>query len=292
MDAIINALHQIKNWLDVELFTVGNSGVTLWKLLYLVLVLFVLFYGSAKVKNWIVNRLMARSSTDIGVRQSVGSVTRYTVLTIGIIIIVQTAGIDLSALTILAGALGVGIGFGLQGITNNIVSGIIILLERPIKVGDRVQVGEITGDVIKISLRATVIVTNDNISIIVPNADFVSSNVINWSHVDRNVRVHIPVGVSYSSDPDLVKRVLLEVANEHEGVLKEPMPDVVFLEFGDSSLNFELRVWTQAYITRPFVLRSDLNFVIKRKFKENGIEIPFPQRDLHIRDGMPPLKSS
>lgn len=292
MDAIIDALQQIKGWLDVRLFSLGQTEVTLWGLIYIFLVLFLLVYGSGKIKNWIVNRLMAHSRADIGVRQAIGSIVRYVILTIGIIVVVQTAGIDLSALTIVAGALGVGVGFGLQGVTTNFVSGILILLERPVKVGDRVQVGQITGDVTDISLRATTVVTNDNIAIIIPNAEFVSSNVINWSHNDRNVRIHVPVGVSYASDIDLVKKVLLEVADGHEGVLKEPAPDVVFLEFGESSLDFDLRVWTQKFITRPHVLRSDLNFAIKRKFNKEGIEIPFPQRDLHIRDGMPPSSSS
>ena len=113
----------------------------------------------------------------------------------------------------------------------------------------------------------------------------------NWSHTDRNIRIHVPVGVSYSSDVETVKRVLLQVAEEHAGVLKTPAPDVLFKEFGDSSLNFELLVWSSAYITRPKILQSELNFVIRRKFVENGIEIPFPQRDLHVRSGVLNVKS-
>lgn len=206
--------------------------------------------------------------------------------------ILQTAGIDLSTLTILAGALGVGVGFGLQSITNNFVSGIILLLERPIKVDDRIEVGDVNGDVVNISPRATTIVTNDNIAIIVPNADFISSKVVNWSYTNRDVRFNFPVGVSYNTDPKQVRTVLLEVARAHPGVLTEPSPSVLFHEFGDSSVNFVLRVWTREFSTTPGVLRSDLNFAISRAFKAHGIEIPYPQQDLHIRSGVLSIKTT
>ncbi len=204
---------------------------------------------------------------------------------IGVLVILGTAGIDLTTLNVLAGAVGIGVGFGLQTITNNFISGLIILFERPVKVGDRIQVGDVTGDVVRIGARATTIRTNDNIEIIVPNADFISSQVINWSHSDREVRLHIPVGVSYSSNPEEVRDILLEVAASHHGVLTHPPPDVVFMEFGDSSLNFDLRVWTSDYITKPKILRSDLNFAIRKEFRSRGVEIPFPQRDIHVRSG-------
>ena len=132
-------------------------------------------------------------------------------------------------------------------------------------------------------MRATEVRTNDNIDIIVPNSEFITSRVINWSYTDRDVRFSIPVGVSYDADPDTVIRILLSVAAEHPGVLKNPEPDVILEEFGDSSLNFVMRVWTRDYITRPFLLRSDLNLSVHRKFKKSGIEIPYPQRDIHIK---------
>jgi small-conductance mechanosensitive channel len=182
------------------------------------------------------------------------------------------------------------VGFGLQNITNNFVSGLILLFERPIKVGDRIDVGNVTGDVVKISPRATTIVTNDNIAIIVPNSEFISSQVINWSYANRDVRLNFPVGVAYHSDPELVRKALLEVAADHPGVLKERNADLLLQEFGDSSLNFILRVWTRGYTTTPGVLRSELNYAICRKFKERGIEIPFPQRDLHVRSGVVEVK--
>jgi small-conductance mechanosensitive channel len=226
--------------------------------------------------------VLAKSRIDVGVRIAVGTIIRYIVLVIGFIIVFQTVGIDLSTLTILAGALGIGIGFGLQNITNNFVSGIVILFERPIKVGDRIEVGEISGDVMKIAIRATTILTNDNISIIVPNSDFVSSKVINWSHIDRNVRLNFPVSVSYKEDPERIKKVLLDVVANNQGVLKEPKPDVLFEDFGESSLVFNLRVWTREYTNRPGVLKSQLYYAIFKKFREEKIQIPYPQRDIHI----------
>lgn len=274
---------QIRALLDLPLVPIGGTRFTLWLLLYLLVLIFLLIYITGKLKLWVVDRVMARTRVDIGVRQAVGSIFRYAIIAIGFVVILQTAGIDLSALTVLAGALGIGVGLGLQNIASNFVSGLIILFERPIKVGDRVEVGKITGNVLRISLRATIVISNDNIAMIVPNSEFISSSVINWSYTDRDVRFNIPVGVSYSSDPEAIKRLLLQVADEHKGVLRQPPPDVLFDGFGDSSLNFLLRVWTRDYTSRPGVLRSDLNFAISKKFKEHEIEIPFPQRDLHIR---------
>ena len=252
--------------------------------MYLILLLFLLFYITAKLKHWVVYKVLENSKVELGVRIAFGTIVRYFILAFGFIVILQTVGINLNSITILAGALGVGIGFGLQNITNNFVSGIIILLERPIKVGDRVQVGETLGDVVKISMRSTMIITNDNIAIIVPNSEFISSKVINWSFTDRNVRMNIPVGVSYNAEPEKVKKILLEVAANNPSVLNTPEPDVLFESFGDSSLNFILRVWTQEFINKPKILKSQLYFEIFKEFKTGGIEIPFPQRDIHIKN--------
>lgn len=274
--------NNIKDFLSINLIDIGNTPITLWTLLYFIFLAWLLFFSTAKLRKWMVYKVLSQSKVELGVRLAVGTIIRYGVLILGLIIVVQTVGINLSAITILAGALGIGIGFGLQNVTNNLVSGIIILFERPIKVGDRIQVGEVFGDVVNISMRSTMVVTNDNISVIVPNSEFISSTVINWSHNDRNIRFNIPVGVSYKEDPENVKRILLEVANQTDGVLQDPKPDVLFEEFGDSSLNFMLQIWTSTYITTPGILKSILYFEIFKKFRENNIEIPFPQRDLHI----------
>ncbi len=280
------------DFFTTKLFTLGDSDISLLTILYLVLVAVALVYFSGRFSKLLANTILPRYSNNTGTIQSIATITRYLILTIGFIVLIQTAGIDLSTLSILAGALGVGIGFGLQNITNNFISGIIILFEQPIKVGDRIEVGEIKGDVIKISARATTVVTNDNISVIVPNSEFISSTVINWSHNDRNVSFRYPVSVSYKEDPRIIKKILLEVASENSGVLKKPGPDVLFDEFGDSSLNFILRVWTTDYINRPNILKSQLYYALFKKFRESHIEIPFPQRDLHLRSGFEKLQES
>jgi small-conductance mechanosensitive channel len=285
MESLLQLFRQIKSFLDIPVFSSGSSSVTLWTLVILIIFTLLLFSITRWLKVWIVTRLLAKSNVELGVRLAVGAIVRYIVIAVGLIVILQTTGIDLSTVTILAGALGVGVGFGLQNITNNFVSGFLLLIERPIKVGDRIEVGPVTGDVVNIALRATTVVTNDNIAIIVPNSEFVSSRVTNWSYTDRNVRFNFPIGVSYRSDPELVRQLLLQVADHHAGVLKDPKPDALLHEFGDSTLNFILRVWTKQYSTTPGVLRSELNFMILKTFKEQGIEIPYPQRDLHIRSG-------
>lgn len=290
METITEIIQSIIQFLKVPIFTLADSQITLWTLVYLIILFMLLYYLTTKLHKIIVYRLLAKSKIELGVRVAVGSIIRYVILTAGFLIILQTVGINLSSITILLGALGVGIGFGLQNITNNFVSGLIILFERPIKVGDRIEVGDVTGDVVNISMRATTIVTNDNISIIVPNSEFISSTVINWSHTDRNVRFNFPVGVSYKEDPQQIKKILLEVAGENPGVLKHPKSDVLFDEFADSALIFNLRVWTREYINRPGVLKSQLYYEVFRKFREYGIEIPFPQRDVHIKQMANPME--
>lgn len=285
---------EIKDWalqvyelLDTPFGAIGGTAISINFLLYLALSIFLVLLVSKKAKQVLINRILSRTKMDMGVTQSVGTIVRYVIIVLGFTIVFQSAGLDLSALSVLAGALGVGIGFGLQNIFNNFVSGLIILFERPIKVGDRVQVEDISGDVVRIAARATTIITNDNISIIIPNSEFVSSRVINWSHNDRMIRFRFPVGVAYKEDPEKIKKLLLEVADDNPNVLKSPAPDVIFTEFGDSSLNFELWVWTIKLINRPKVLQSQLFYAIFKKFKEHNIEIPFPQRDLHIKSGLP-----
>lgn len=289
MEAIKNIFKDIKDFLNIPITSIGNTELTLWTIVYFFFLIFLLVFLTGKFRRWMVYKVLSKSKIDLGVRIAVGTIIRYIILVIGFIIILQTVGIDLSALTIIAGALGIGIGFGLQNITNNMVSGIIILFERPIKVGDRIEVGGISGDVTRISMRSTTIITNDNISIIVPNSDFISSTVINWSHTDRNIRFNFQVPVHFNENPENVKNALLEVAAENKGVLKDPKPDVLFHEYSDSALIFNMRVWTREFINRPGVLKSQLYYAVSKKFKDKGIEIPFPQRDIHLKDA-PPLR--
>jgi len=278
-------LARIKAILNFPLLPLGEAKITLWTLIYFLALLLLLFYLTAKARKLLVERVLIRTKLDVGAQQAVGSITRYVFLLVGLLIILQTVGINLTTLNVIAGAVGIGVGFGLQNIASNFISGLIILFERPIKVGDRIVVGDVEGDVIEIGARSTTVVTNNQIAIIVPNSMFISEPVVNWKYNDPRVRFEIPVGVSYGSDVRLVERLLLEVARENADVLKEPPPDVCFREFGESSLKFVLRVWNHNHVHRKLVLYSALNFAIHDKFKEHGVEIPFPQRDLHIRGG-------
>ncbi|WP_394364989.1 mechanosensitive ion channel family protein [Roseivirga spongicola] len=269
------------------MFGKDENQVKLFDLIRFAFLFTLLVYFTSKLKSIFVKQVLSKYSTDIGVSQSIGTIIQYVVIIIGAFIIIQNVGINLGSLNVLAGALGVGIGFGLQNIANNFISGLIILFERPIKVGDRIEVGSVQGDVIKVSARATTVNTNDNISIIVPNSEFINQRVINWSHNDRSIRFHVPVGVSYNEDPAKIKKILLSVAEKNSDVLKRPAPDVLFVEYADSSLNFDLMIWTSTYINKPTVLKSQLYYEIFERFKEHGVEIPFPQRDLHLRSGWP-----
>ena len=282
-DAIIDKISTFWYYFKIELFTLGGSSISLSTLLYVLFSVFLLIYLSGRLKKMITRKIISKYSTNAGTVQSIATIIRYAVLTLGLIIIIQSAGLDLSALSIVMGALGVGIGFGLQNITNNFLSGLIILFEQPIKVGDRITVGDIEGDVIKISARATSVLTNDNISLIIPNAEFVSSIVTNWSHNDRMVALRIPVGVSYKEDPEHIRKVILQTVADEAGIHQQPEPECLFSAYGENSINFIVRVWTTEYCNRPNKLKSLFYYELFKRFKNEGIEIPFPQRDLHIK---------
>lgn len=272
------------------LMNLGDNSVTLGMVITVLSASIILYIVSGWIKHFLVEKFLHHRGLDVGVSQAIASLVRYVILFFGFMIIIQWTGIDLTALNVFAGAIGIGIGLGLQSIANNFISGLIILFGRPIKIGDRIEVGSIIGDVLAISPRASTILTNDNIAIIVPNSEFINSTVTNWSYTDRRIRFNVPVGVAYHSDPEAVRSLLINVALKHPGVLKEPAPDALLVEFGDSSLNFQLRVWTFEYINKPYILRSELNYEILKELRAQGIEIPFPQRDIHIRSGLPPVQ--
>jgi small-conductance mechanosensitive channel len=277
---------------DILNYKIGGTGITLWTLVYFIVLLLLLFYISGKAKRLLEDRVLVHTHLDVGAKQAAGAITRYTLLLIGILIILQTVGINLTTLNVIAGAVGIGVGFGLQNIASNFISGLIILFERPIKVGDRIVVSSIEGDVVEVGARSTTVVSNDQIAVIVPNSMLISEPVINWQYTNQRVRFEVPVGVAYGSDVRLVEKLLLEVAKENADVMDDPAPDVCFREFGDSSLNFVLRVWNQNHVHRKLTLLSDLNFAIYDKFNQHGIEIPFPQRDLRIRAASPDIPGS
>lgn len=281
----------LENIFNENLISLGDSKLTIGLALTLVLSFVALFVISEWVRRFLVNHVLKKTQIAKGTKESIGTMIKYLIILGGIFSILQTNGIDLSAFGVLAGAIGVGIGFGLQNITNNFISGLIILFEQPIKVGDRIEVGDVAGDVVQINARATTVVTNDNISIIVPNSQFIDSPVINWSHNEHRIRFNFPVGVSYKEDPEKIKQILIAVAKENSGILPSPEVDVLFDSYGDNSLNFNLRVWTSEYVNKPKVLRSQLYYAIFKRFTEEKIEIPFPQRDLHLKSGFEKLEN-
>jgi len=224
----------------------------------------------------------AHSSVDPGVQNSLITLIGYAGLLIALFAAISTIGFDLSNLALIAGALSVGIGFGLQSIVNNFVSGLILLFERPIKVGDWIVTTSGEGTVKRISVRSTEIETFDRSSIIVPNSELISSTVTNWTHRNKTGRVIVRIGVAYGSDVEKVKDILLRCANDHPLIVRYPEPYVTWQEFGDSSLDFDLRAFL-ADISSGLSVRTDLRFAINKAFAEEGIEIPFPQRDVHVK---------
>lgn len=280
---IISSAHDL---LTTTLFTLQETKVSLLTLIILILFLLGFIITSRVVKGILLKRVLTRFEIESGLRYTLARISQYIIVTIGVLISFQFIGINLSSLAVIFGFLSVGIGFGLQNITSNFISGLIVLFERPISIGDRVKVAGIEGDVLEINIRATKIRTLNKVSIIVPNSEFVSSNVINYSHGDPEFRLDVNVGVSYESDLDTVVKALREVAEENNTVLKNPEPQIHLVSFGDSSWDMELRVWIPDVKRYPFV-RNDINQAIVRKFREYDIEIPFPQRDLHMRSSVP-----
>lgn len=277
----------IWGFLSTPLFEISGNKISIFSLI-IALALVYLSAVLSKISKRYVNRFLKDTELDLGVRNSIERFTGYAVHILGILITLNTLGINLNSLAALSAVLMVGIGFGLQNITQNFISGLIILIERPIKVGDLVEVDNVSGKVAEIGARSTLIHTRDDVSIIVPNSKFISEQVVNESFSGERRRLKVSVGVAYGSDVEKVRDILLEVAKNHEQILNTPGSTVLFKEFGDSSLNFDLMVWV-SNIWQFEVILSDIRFEIDKQFRENGITIPFPQRDLHIISGANPL---
>lgn len=286
METVRVILRGIGQIIETPLLYINQRPVTITSILVGIILLLIFVLFSRALRKIIKTRVFPKYALDEGIQLAILKVVHYLLVGLGVIVAVQFIGLNLNSLAVVFGLLSVGIGFGLQNVVSNFISGLIILFERPIKIGDRITIGDVLGDVMSISLRATLIRTIDNISIIVPNSEFIASRVINWSHRDPKIRVHIPVGVAYGSDVPLVINSLLKVAESHPEVLKDPPPKVWFNEFGNSSLNFELLVWVPDPKRRPDII-SELNKGIDEIFRKNKIHIPFPQRDLHIRSSVP-----
>ena len=272
-------------------FNLGEIRINVGWALTAVAVVYVTFLLSWMIQALLLHEVLPKRRVTKGVQVSISKLVHYAILLVGFMVGLRVLGFDLTNMAILGGAVGVGVGFGLQAIINNFASGLILLFERPIKVGDSVQMDTDWGEVKKMGLRATVIQTYDNAEIVVPNSDLITNRVINWTLTGRRVRVRIPVGVAYGTDVNRVVALMLQCAKENVRVLNTPAPQVLFLQFGDSSLDFELRAWVAEFDIH-LVVKSELNMAIDRLFRQEGIEIPFPQRDLHLRSVDTPAVSA
>lgn len=264
-------------------FTFGRITVSISSVILGVVVVVLTIALSRYSSTFVERRLEKRSHIDAGLRYTICRLIRYSIVTVGLLVAVKQAfAVDLTSIAVIFTALSVGIGFGLQYLAADIASGFILLFERPIRVGDRITIGDDEGDVESINLRTTVVATNDHIAIIIPNSKLVSQRVINWSYVDPRARISIPIGVADDSDTDLVTKTLIEAAHGVEYVLPDPPPRVQFTKFGDYSLDFRLLVWTNQPRRHPQI-RSDVNYRIHKLFRERNIRIPYPTQETVVR---------
>lgn len=266
---------------NTVIFDIQGSNFTLLTLLYLIVSLSLLLFLSKRFSLLLQNKILEKRIREPGARYSIATILRYLIVFVGFVFIVQSAGFDMSSLGLMAGALGVGIGFGLQNLFSDFVSGIILLFDSSVKVGDVIDVDGLVCTVTKINLRTTQVLTRDDKYILLPNTLLTKNRIINWTHNIENSRFDIGVGVDYSSDVDLVMKLMKEAAVEQPGVDKSPEPFVRFSQYGDSALLFTVYFWS-ANVFRVENIKSEIRKKIFRKFKENNIAIPFPQRTLHI----------
>jgi small-conductance mechanosensitive channel len=283
--------------LDGVSLNVGESRLTFYMLIKGLLALILLLWLASFVSRLVQTRINRQAHLTPSARSLISQAVRIIFLFAAVMLAMNTVGIDLTAFAVFSGAIGVGIGFGLQAIFSNLVAGIILLFERSIKVGDFVELESgVTGEVRQINTRATRITTNDNVDILVPNSEFINNRVTNWTMHDDFKRSRIPFGVAYGTDTDLVRKAALEAAESVPHMLQGPggkPPQVWLVSFGESSLDFELVVWLKPEsVKRPGAVTADYNWALEKALTKYGIEIPFPQRDLHIRSGQLPVQLS
>jgi small-conductance mechanosensitive channel len=259
--------------LDVQLFSLGDTGVTVWGLLAFIGLIVLLMYMAGRMQRWMMNSVLARSPhLDLGMRQAISSVFRYVLILVGFLVIVQAFGINLTTLNVLVGAVGVGVGFGLQNIVSNWISGLIIMFERPVRVGNRIEVAGIEGDVAEIGARRTTLVTKDETVVIIPNQRLITDNVINWQYYHTRIPLRISLGVQHDADPDAVCEILRQVAQENDEVLKDPAPRAHLVALGGATFSFELIAWTTAVQLKNQII-SALNLAINRKLAAANMKL-------------------
>ncbi len=270
----------LKETLQYTLFSLDNISLTVSRLIEIIVILIVAKILIWSVKN-ISRRQISAGKIDQGSAASVVQIFKYLIWIIVIIIILEILGVKLTLLIAGSAALLVGIGLGLQQVFKDFIGGLILLFDRSLKVSDVVELNGIVGRVLKITIRTTHVETRDNIHLIIPNSKFIEGEVINWSYNGKRTRFSIKIGVAYGSDAKKVSELLVRAALQNEKVVKDPSPYVLFKDFGDSALNFELVFWTDENFRVEF-LKSEIRYSIDQIFRENGISIPFPQRDIHL----------
>jgi len=253
---------------------IAGSEFTPLRLLLVITLISALVWVTRRLTTWFVDRVLARRGVDVGLREALGAMLRYGIITLGGLVILQSAGINLTSLNVLVGAVGVGLGFGLQNVTSNFFSGLIILFERPIKIGQRIEIAGAVGEVREIAARATTLVTDENVAVIVPNSQFIAEPVTNWSRPNVLTGYVLTFHVAPASDPELVRRVLLAAAAAHADVRGEPAAEVEFVEIGPASLSFRLQVWSNVHLKTAGRLKSDLNFDVWKRLKAEGVAPP------------------
>ena len=273
----------ISQLFTTTLFRIGENPVSLRSLLELILSFIAVAVVSRYFTNFIKEKLLLKLGIDEGNREAIAVIVRYLTVALGVVAAIQGIGFNLTSLAVVAGGLGVGIGFGIQDLTTNFVSGITLLLDRPIKVGDFVEIEGVMGIVKEITIRSTIITTNYDSSVIVPNSTMIGNKIVNWSYENPLLCLRLTVEVAENSDPLLVTETLLNIAYAEACVLYEPNPKVLFVEFGDDSFKFELLVWTDRPTERE-VIKSSLNFAIEYNFRQQGIDFPFNDREIYLKN--------
>ena len=280
MDVLLTKLYEI---FTVQILDIGGTKFSIATIISLLGLIVLAFFVSRIISEIIRQSLLSKLRINRGLQEAITVFIKYVLITLSSVIILQTAGINLSSLAVIAGVVGIGIGFGLQNIASNFISGLVLLFEQTIKIGDYIEIGELKGTIEKISIRSTIIRTEDDLFVIVPNQRFIENNTVNWSYEGHTCRIHIPVSVAYDTDLLVLTEALLTAARHEPRVLSSPPPEVWFQAFGKESLEFELLVWIDdPDANEP--IRSSINFRIAYEFRSRGIRIPFPTREIILHN--------
>ncbi len=275
---------------NYEVASIDGLPITIGKIITGFLLFFIGLFLSRRISSVFASRVLNRFELAEGVIAAFESLVFYVLVIFFALFALRLVNVPLTVFTVIGGAVAIGVGFGSQNIVNNFISGIILLIERPVRVGDLIEVDSLIGTINRIGLRSILIRTGDNIDIIVPNSSFLEKNVVNWTLGDDRVRLYVKVGVVYGSPLDKVKELLLQVVTENQSVLKSPEPHVWFKDFGDDSLVFEIHFWCVVKkMSHKNAIESDIRFEIDKYFRENNIVIAFPQRDVHL-DSIKPVE--